>query len=761
MKEFWAKDTGESLKEHVDKVLAHFDSFMSMYGNFFSAKEKEVIRFVCLMHDEGKKNCEFQEKIRKKVMKWHGEIPHGVLSCAFLNESELIRQFGDGDYFIVIYQAIYNHHTRNFDFEQTNVNDYIEKELKNYLKDEMNTELLDVKSHSYGSFDQVNDVSSDYIYKYFRVKGLLNKFDYAASANESEGVYAEGVEIPPCDPTQKVRAFLKNAYNAELNDCQKYMAENKDNNIVVIASTGIGKTEGSLLWAGEAKTFYTLPLKVSIDAIFKRLNKNGYYSNEKAGHLHSDTLNFFIREIGDECHSNSKEIPETSDGFSENKSAFDNATLLRKRAKAFVYPMTVCTVDQLFPFVFKAPGLEILPATLSYSKLIIDEIQAYSPTILAYLVYGLKVITKMGGRFCIMTATLPPFLVESLKKENIPIEEPVFFTSDIERHRLKIIDGDFDYEKIIESAKDKKVLIICNTVKRVQKTYGDIKNLLTDKNLINEENLSLELLHSRFIKEDRAKKEDAFKEAGKKESTKKGIFISTQIVEASLDIDFDELHTEMSSADSLLQRMGRCYRSRKYDKEEANVFVYFNNVYVYYNAIKSVYDKDIYNLSREFLTDYDGKIFTEKEKVKYMESVYDMKNIESTKYYKDFDDALRVVRKFTIGTYNSSEAQKYFRDIRSVMIIPMCFSKLFKEKNIESKLISPSRSEKNEAYGMLRDYAVAISYACYVKNRNNLDITRILDTDYYFADFKYDKEIGLLTDTKEDDEAAYTTKNFL
>ena len=50
--------------------------------------------------------------------------------------------------------------------------------------------------------------------------------------------------------------------------------------------------------------------------------------------------------------------------------------------------------------------------------------------------------------------------------------------------------------------------------------------------------------------------------------TKTGIWISTQIVEASLDIDFDFLYTEMCTADSLLQRMGRCFRKRVYEKEE-------------------------------------------------------------------------------------------------------------------------------------------------------------------------------------------------
>ena len=62
------------------------------------------------------------------------------------------------------------------------------------------------------------------------------------------------------------------------------------------------------------------------------------------------------------------------------------------------------------------------------------------------------------------------------------------------------------------------------------------------------------LLHSRFIRRDRNLLEQKIMEFS--ESDEVGIWVTTQIVEASLDIDFDILHTEMCTADSLLQRMG-------------------------------------------------------------------------------------------------------------------------------------------------------------------------------------------------------------
>ena len=71
---------------------------------------------------------------------------------------------------------------------------------------------------------------------------------------------------------------------------------------------------------------------------------------------------------------------------------------------------------QLFKFVYKALGTEIFAATLKYSKIIIDEIQAYSPSVIAAIIYGLKIVTDMGGKFAIITATFPPVLGSLMHK---------------------------------------------------------------------------------------------------------------------------------------------------------------------------------------------------------------------------------------------------------------------------------------------------------------------------------------------------------
>ena len=117
--------------------------------------------------------------------------------------------------------------------------------------------------------------------------------------------------------------------------------ELQKSNIILIGPTGSGKTEAALLWLDGEKGFYTLPLKVSSNAIYSRI-KNGY-GYEHAAILHSDSMAMYLKE--------------------NPGSAWEK----QEQAKLLANPVTVCTIDQLFTFVYRALGTEIFAATLKYS----------------------------------------------------------------------------------------------------------------------------------------------------------------------------------------------------------------------------------------------------------------------------------------------------------------------------------------------------------------------------------------------------------
>ena len=143
-------------------------------------------------------------------------------------------------------------------------------------------------------------------------------------------------------------------------------------------------------------------------------------------------------------------------------------------------------------------------------------------------------------------------------------------------------------------------------------------------------------------------------------------------MEASLDIDFDVLHTEMCTADSLLQRMGRCNRKGRYFPEEANVIIYDNRNGVGKNGI---YDLVMYDRSLKLLAQYENLEFVESMKTIYMNQVYDSDEIKGTGYYEEIEKCLNKLSEIHPVDYKLKDAE--IRKINSVTVVP---EEIYQEK---------------------------------------------------------------------------------
>lgn len=102
--------------------------------------------------------------------------------------------------------------------------------------------------------------------------------------------------------------------------------------------------------------------------------------------------------------------------------------------------------------------------------------------------------------------------------------------------------------------------IICNTVASAQRLYRALRPVFPD--LATDGEPQLDLLHARFPLEDRALREErAIRRFGRQgPRPQRAVLIATQIIEQSLDLDFDLMATELAPADLVLQRMGRMHR---------------------------------------------------------------------------------------------------------------------------------------------------------------------------------------------------------
>ena len=640
----------KTLKEHHKDIVTCAEMFFLEYGEYFTEKEKKLVVEACRIHDLGKVNLVFQAMICPKLAgKFHidvrktPQIPHGFLSAVTISLDEfddLSELFSDKDFGPFI-TAVYYHHDREDHYNSPAIRKYAEKYYMKQIEEYLNRKIRKLNCSNLDDLLFRNNVyTGKYIpdsnawKEYLLIKGLLNKFDYTVSAGYENAESA--IDLHEKKLVKNIEKFLN---GKELRPAQKFMKMNRDKNLIVIAPTGSGKTEASLLWMNGEKSFYTLPLKVSSNAIYLRIKEN--YEYKDVALLHSDAMAVYLRE-----YNGNEDIGEKYE-----------------RSKMLSQPLTVCTVDQLFRFVYRALGTEIFAATLKYSKLVLDEIQAYEPRVIATIIYGLKMIQEMGGKFAIITATFPPVLKYFMEQYGL-VEGKQYIFKDFTgkeyqvekypRHKVEIRHSEMNLDEIRLRGKNRKVLVICNTVSKAQKLYKKL------------EGENVWLLHSKYIRRDRAFLER--KIMGFSESGESGIWITTQIVEASLDIDFDILYTEMCTADSLLQRMGRCNRKGRYCPNEANIVVFDNRNGVSEGKRRSVYEDKLYDRSLELLSKYEHILFSEDKKTAYMKEVYRVDGVKETIYFENIQKDLKLFSEIHPTEYSADEAE--VRDIRSVTIVP-------------------------------------------------------------------------------------------
>ncbi|MDW8095059.1 MAG: CRISPR-associated helicase Cas3' [Caldimicrobium sp.] len=704
--------TFKTIKEHTEDLLKELERLNSLYR-----LEEEVytaLKIACLFHDLGKASSAFQKKIYKTLGREFRsknavkDIPHNFLSGAFLYAFRDAYDKGDenikntlSEMFEQIFYAVSFHHDRKFDVREE---DYIkalediEKKLQDleWLKDygiKLKPISTELKQISFDDIKQKQYKRRELTRYTILIKGLLHRIDHCASAQ------IEIEQQPINDYSDRVSAYLVSK-GIILRDFQRRAKELCNENVLLVASTGLGKTEFAKLWINGEKAFYTLPVRVSVNAMYERFKS--VFGEERVGLLHS-YAKFYELERSEES----------------DEDAIRNSLEKINFSRHLSMPITITTADQLFTSVFKFMGFERIYATLSYSKIVVDEPQGYSPKTLAYIVKAIKEIKELGGRFLVMTATLHPFL-----KKELSGFEFIKQLNTKPKHKIRIVDKPIDELKndIIEAySSGKRILVILNTVRKAQELYLSFK-----------EAGNIKLLHSLFISRDRA-----VKEAEIQRENQPVIWITTQIVEASLDIDYDILFTEAAPIDSLIQRMGRVYRRPDREiasNDEPNVVIAIENP----SGKGNIYDSQVLELTVKEILNFDGRILTEEIKQSIMDLVYDPDKAKS--FFREFKDGMELLN-LGFQAEDKRKAEEMFREIFNFTVIPY---EIYQEHfdyilGLSSEIKSSKGLDRVKSLKKL--YDLTLSAPLFRFKRTTLSRTEI--EDIFVTKIPYEPEIGL------------------
>ena len=247
--------------------------------------------------------------------------------------------------------------------------------------------------------------------------------------------------------------------------------------------------------------------------------------------------------------------------------------------RALLSQYAVGTVDQamMAAMFIKYGVLRLLG--LSEKVVVIDEIHAYDAYMQNILGRLLEWCRALQIPVVLLSATLPPekkqalisiyseqqvsgqYPVVTAVTENGELEElPIETVAKRQTYRIEKRTILHDPEAIAaaavaNTAEGGCLCILLNTVRQAQETYLALKRSGYDGKLL--------LFHSRFTAERREEiEEECLKLFGKDKSFRphRAILVATQVVEQSLDVDFDEMFSAVAPIDLLIQRMGRQFR---------------------------------------------------------------------------------------------------------------------------------------------------------------------------------------------------------
>lgn len=360
-------------------------------------------------------------------------------------------------------------------------------------------------------------------------RGLLMAADHMASATESE------VELP----IDKIFVNPDLAFynrQSELYPLSLVPADTHKKHTIVTAPTGAGKTD-FLMRRCKGRVFYTLPFQASINAMYDRIKADLQNTDAQVHLLHAASS------------------LKVKDGTLEE-------SIMQRHVGASV---KVLTPHQMASIVFGIKGYEAMALDLKGCDVILDEIHTYSDVVQAIVLRIIEILSALDCRIHIGTATMPTVLYQKIlallggasQVYEVKLGGGVLETFD--RHQVyKLQNKEEAFGVIAASVRDKKkILIVCNQVKRAQEMYDIVSDLYPD--------VAKMLIHSRYKRKDRAVLEDELKTRFNAMEDTPCIVVSTQVVEVSLDISLDVMITECAPIDALIQRFGRINRKRTKD----------------------------------------------------------------------------------------------------------------------------------------------------------------------------------------------------
>lgn len=355
--------------------------------------------------------------------------------------------------------------------------------------------------------------------------------------------------------------------------------------VIIEAPTGTGKTEAALYLADHwARTqqqrglYVAMPTMATSNQMYSRVldmvTRRYPKQQDQVLLIHSQSRWMHNQPTPELTSINSEE------GLHEQVHAMQ---WFLPSKRSLLAPLAVGTVDQSLLSVMQTRHFFVRLLGLSHKTVIFDEVHAYDTYMSTLFERLLTWLRAIGTSVVILTATLPAEtrqrLLQAYAGSNVSLPEirypliswaqpgkagwqPVIHTGSSRNITLTHLERDEAH--LVDQLRTLLVdggcaAVICNTVGRAQHIYSMLRDAgpVSDGNLI--------LFHARFPFGQRQEVErqvlSLFGKNGPRPA--RAIVVATQVIEQSLDLDFDVMFSDMAPVDLLIQRAGRLHRHQR------------------------------------------------------------------------------------------------------------------------------------------------------------------------------------------------------
>lgn len=555
------------LREHVEGML----SFAS------NDLEKDVILF----HDIAKVKEPFQRFIRDTSLKVDNK-EHSLLSGYYFllnsKHSDLDTCFG--------LLAILSHHghIKNFDAIVKNDNElYLARNFEKSKEFTFWNEVgerarnIDIYSNIEVGYDdfmlKANEMArkirlltrKKFQYEDFiKFKSLYSSLLYA---DKFEAIFDKGKEQAKAIPLKELEEYMaKLPFNEKRNTFREYVLNNFDTNyklFTLTAPTGYGKTLTALNFAlkfGRERIVYALPFTSIIDQTYDIVSD-----------IYKDNKDVLVVKAH---HKTTVDDVEDKNNDNEDDMSEDRYSKIKFLMESFSGDINITTLYQLVFAIFGNKNKDNIKFNqLKDSVVIVDEFQAVPYTFRKDFIELCRIISKtLDTIFIFMSATMP--YIEN--REDFKELSNLDYFEQQDRYEIKWLElGNKDEReanliaKVKEEAKSKNTLLVVNTIAKAQELFVRFRD-------------EYETFCLNGYMYDEQKRDVIDKVKTLMDGGEKVLLVSTQSIEAGVDLDFDVGFREVSPISSIIQTAGRV--NRHFGDKKGTLYI-FDSVSKYENAI--------------------------------------------------------------------------------------------------------------------------------------------------------------------------------